>query len=312
MDSFFIALNSVLPFVVYIAFGMIVRMSGIADEDLMRRMNQMVFKAFYPVMMFYNLYTRDPDIKLDKTVLITALASVFVVIGLLMLLVPVFEKENPRRGSIIQAIYRSNFILFGVPLTKYVFGEKGVGLATMMVAFVVPVYNFMAVVILEYYGGGSTKPILILKKVLTNPIIVGCLAGLIFYVLHIPVPQCVLGPVSEFAALTTPIALFILGGSLRFSSIKNNLSTLYVATAVKLILLPALILPITVILNFSPLERFVLFTMYAGPCAAASFPMAQSMGCDGELAAGLVVFTTVGSVLTIFLWIFFMKSVGLI
>lgn len=312
MESFIVAVNAVLPFLIYIAFGMGIRITGIADDELMRRMNQVVFRAFFPVMMFYNLYHKDPELKLNGMMVVCAMTSLFVLIGLLILLVPCFVKENPRKGTIIQAIYRSNFVLFAVPLTSHIFGEQGAVLASMMVAFVVPVYNFTAVVILEYYGGGKADIISVVKRVLSNPMIMGALAGLLFYLLHIRLPDCIEEPVSQFADLTTPLALFILGGTLRFSSMKRNLKPLLAVAGIKLFLLPALILPVTVLLHFTPMERFVLFAMYATPAATASYPMAQNMGCDGDLAGEMVVLTTACSVFSIFLWVFFMRSAGLI
>ncbi len=66
MNNFIIAVNAVVPFLAYIAFGYGIKLSKMVDEDFMRKLNQMVFKAFFPIMMFYNLYDKDDSTTLDK------------------------------------------------------------------------------------------------------------------------------------------------------------------------------------------------------------------------------------------------------
>ena len=219
-------------------------------------------------------------------------------------------KENERRGVIIQAIYRSNFVLFGIPLATSVFGEEGTLLATMMVAIVIPVYNITAVVILELFRGGKVPVSVLIKNILKNPMIRGALLGFIFHILGIKLPVSVEGPIKQFANLTTPLALFVLGGTLHFNAIGGNLKYVVPSMTFKMVILPAVILAVATLLGFSGVERFVYFEMYATPVATASYAMAQNMGGDGELAGQFVVLSTVASVVTIFLWVYFLNSIG--
>ena len=202
------------------------------------------------------------------------------------------------------------FGLFAIPLTESVFGSEGVALASMMIAVVVPIYNVVAVVVLEYFRGGVPKIGQLTKNVLSNPMIKGAIVGFVFFGLHIYLPACVEKPVKAFSDLSTSLALFVLGSTLHFSSIRKNLKYLVSALGLKLVLIPSIIMVLAVKLQFRPVERFVLFAMFATPVAAASYPMAQNMGGDGELAGELVVTSTVVSVFTIFLWIYFLKSIG--
>ena len=202
------------------------------------------------------------------------------------------------------------FGLFAIPLTESVFGSEGVALASMMIAVVVPIYNVVAVVVLEYFRGGVPKIGQLAKNVLSNPMIMGAIVGFVFFGLHIYLPACVEKPVKAFSDLSTSLALFVLGSTLHFSSIRKNLKYLVSALGLKLVLIPSIIMVLAVKLQFRPVECFVLFAMFATPVAAASYPMAQNMGGDGELAGELVVTSTVVSVFTIFLWIYFLKSIG--
>lgn len=157
MRSFIIAVNAVMPFLIYIVFGYGVRLCGLADEDFMNRLNKLIFKAFFPILMFNNLYKVDHGLVLNWKLAVTAVLSVLILQALLIITIPRMVSENAKRGVIIQAIYRSNFVLFGIPLTANLFGDEGAVLASMMVAIVIPVYNATAVIILEMFHGGRTN-----------------------------------------------------------------------------------------------------------------------------------------------------------
>lgn len=314
MNSFIIALNAVIPFMVYISFGYLVQKIGWADDTLLKRMNQMVFKAFFPIMMFYNIYQKDRNQGIEPVLVLVALISLAVVVLISLVIVPRLVEDRKRRGVVIQAIYRSNFVLFAVPLMNNVYGEAGSALATMLVAIVVPIYNIIAVIVLEYYGkgGGQTSLIHLLKNVLKNPLIMGTVVGFIFYILRIPIAPCIEKPIAQFAALSTPLALFILGGTLKFGSMLRNLPCILLTLCVKLAILPGIMIAVCLLVGLSPVERFLIFCMYGTPVAASSYAMAQNMGCDGDLAGEYVVLSTTLSVITIFLWVFFLNQMGLI
>lgn len=195
MENFLFALNTVLPFLLYIAFGYGVRISGLADEDFMKRLNKVIFQAFFPILMFNNLYSIPEGMTLNLRLVAAAIISVLLLQAVLLAVVPRLVKENERRGVIIQAIYRSNFVLFGIPLATSVFGEEGTLLATMMVAIVIPVYNVTAVVILELFRGGKVPVSVLIKNILKNPMIRGALMGFIFHMLGIKLPVSVEGPI---------------------------------------------------------------------------------------------------------------------
>ena len=283
---------------------------GLADEDFMKRLNKVIFQAFFPILMFNNLYSIPEGMTLNLRLVAVAIISVLFLQAVLLAVVPRLVKENERRGVIIQAIYRSNFVLFGIPLATSVFGEEGTLLATMMVAIVIPVYNITAVVILELFRGGKVPVFVLIKNILKNPMIRGALMGFIFHMLGIKLPVSVEGPIKQFANLTTPLALFVLGGTLHFNAIGGNLKYVVPSMTVKMVILPAVILAVATLLGFSGVERFVYFEMYATPVATASYAMAQNMGGDGELAGQFVVLSTVASVVTIFLWVYFLNSIG--
>ncbi len=312
MENFRIAVNAVMPFMICIAFGYAVRRLRLADRAFMQSLNQLVFKVFFPFMMFYNMYDNGDSLEMNARLLAVSVCSLFLLIAVLFVIVPLLVRDNPKRGVVIQGIYRSNFVLFAIPLTENLFGREGVAMASLLVAVIVPLYNVMAVIILEYFRGGSISIVTLAGKILKNPLILGAIAGLIALVCGICLPQAVEKPVSQFAAMTTPLALFVLGGTLDFSSVRADRKYLVSVLGIKMMLLPAVAAGVSLLADFTELERFLYLIMFAAPIAASSYPMAQNMGGDGKLAGELVVISTAVSVGTIFFWIYVMKAAGLI
>ena len=312
MENFMIAVNAVVPFIIYIAFGYAVRSFKVVSEDFLRKLNQMVFKCFFPILMFNNFSQMDLGKTVSLHFLIFFLGAFFVVLTLSWVLVPRFVKENPRRGVIIQALFRSNAILFALPLAESVAGQEGYMLASLCVSFTVPLYNVFAVVILEYYSGKKPSPLELLKKVVTNPLILGALAGVVFLLLPFDLPAFVAKPVKAFADLTTPLSLFILGGLLHFSAFGKNMRTILITMGLKLVVVPLILVLLSIPYGFTGIERFVMLIFFATPVAVSSYTMAANMGGDDELAGQFVALSTALSLFTIFTWIYVLKSLGLI
>lgn len=313
MESFLVAANAVVPFLIYISFGYFVKVRGIVEEEFLEKLNKMVFKLFFPCMTFYNIYKADAASLPRPVLMIFGGVSILVLEVILVLTVPRIVKENRRRGVIIQAIYRSNFILFGLPLTISVFGDSAASVAAMMVTVVITIYNTTSVVILEMFNGdGKTNVKTLLKNVAANPLLQGAVTGIIFFLFQWKLPGCIIKPIAAFSDMTSPLALFVLGGTLHFNAIRGNLKYLVPALTAKLVVVPAIIVAIAYAIGLRDLELFILIAIFATPVATASYPMAQNMGGDGELAGQFVVISTVVSVVTLFLWIMFMKGVGLI
>ena len=313
MESFLVAVNAVIPFLFYITFGYTMKVKGIVTEEFLQKLNKMIFRLFYPFMTFYNIYKADASSLPSPKLMIFAGASILFLEVILVLIIPRIVKENPKRGVIIQAIYRSNFILFGLPLTLSVFGDSASSVAAMLITIVTTIYNTTSVVILEMFNTkGKTSAKDILLNVAKNPLLQGAVVGLVFFFCGIKLPNCLIKSISEFSNMTSPLALFVLGGTMQFSAISGNLKYLVPTLGFKLVALPAIILSISYAIGLRGVELFLMLALYGTPVAAASYPMAQNMGGDGELAGEFVVISTVVSTATLFCWIFFMKSVGLI
>ncbi|MBQ7535653.1 MAG: AEC family transporter [Stomatobaculum sp.] len=313
MNSFWISFNAVIPFVLYLAFGYGVRRAGLADIAFLRKLNKVSFQAFFPLLMFDNMYTIGDSFPLTAKFFAFAMASFVVTIGGSFAVVPKIIKDQRQIPVIIQGVYRSNILLFAVPLVQNLFGDSEMVMAAALVVIVVPVYNVTATIILEMYSGREkSSPLKFLISILTTPLILGAWVGFLFKLLNVPIAPPVMKVIGQFADMTTPLALFILGGTLEFVSLGKHMKMLTVVMAIKMILVPAGMLFFGTLIGLSTMERFLALALYATPVATATFPMAQVYGADADLAGEQVVLTTICSVVILFFWIVFMQSMGMI
>jgi predicted permease len=312
MEALFIAINAVVPFLCYMMYGYGFRRLGFADIPFFNRLNQLVFKAFFTILMFKNFYSMDLDFGAQARFVGFIVAALLLLIFLLFLLVPLLVSDNRKKGVIIQGVYRSNTLIFAIPLAEAIFGEEGANLATVAVAFCIPIYNLSAIIILEYFNGGKSSAWDLIKRVVTNPLILGSILGAVCLGLHIEIPECFMTPIRNFANMSTPLAIFILGGTIQFLAIGKNLKYIVPTLLAKLFVVPAVLMLIAGAFGFGPMERFVVLCVFGTPDAAAMFPMSQNLGGDGELAGQLLATSTIFSVVSLFLWIYALKATGLI
>ena len=312
-ESFMVALNAVAPFMILLSVGFLAVRTGIADRSFMNRLNSLNFRLFFPFLMFNNIYSAKPENLPSLTLMIAGPLSVILLILVLMLTVPRIVKENSRRGTIIQAVFRSNFIIYGIPLTAYVFGAERSSVCGMMVMIMVSLFNIAAVVVLEIFReGGKVRLKPLLLGLAKNPLLQGCAAGLLFFLLRIRLPDFIASPISSMAALATTLAMIILGANLVFEEVRKNRKTITAVVLVRLILLPLMMLPLGWLIGLRGVELFLILMIFGTPVATASYPMAQNMGGDGQLAGQLVFVSTVVSLGTIFLFIYAMSRMGLL
>ncbi|NME84165.1 AEC family transporter [Clostridium sp. SM-530-WT-3G] len=312
MKNFILSFNVVVPLFINIMFGYFIKKLKLIDTHTLKVMNSVTFKTFLPLLLFYNVYKTRLDEAINAKFIIFALVSIFLVCILATIIILIIEKENKRRGVLIQAIFRSNFVLFGLPVITSLFGDESAGVTSMLIAIIVPIFNFLAVIVLEIFRGGEIDVKKIMQGIITNPLILSSVFGLILLFAGVKLPYFLEKSINDISKIATPLALIILGGSFEFDEIAHNIRQIAIGVFGKLIAVPIIFVPIAINVGFRNIELATLIIMLAAPTAVSSFTMAEQMEADGELAGQLVVFTSAISVFTIFIWIFIMKELGYI
>lgn len=305
-----LSFNVVLPLFLMIVLGYSLKRIRVYDEHTISGVNQLVFKVFLPLLLFINIYQTDVTGVFDLKLMLVAVLGVLGSFFMTWLIIAWIEKDNRKRGVLIQGIFRSNFVIFGIPVTTSLFGGEATGAAALLVAVIVPIFNMLSVVILEIYRGSRINVPKILKGILTNPLIIGSVIGLLCLWLHIKIPLVLEKTISDLSKVTTPLALVILGGSFTFSSMKGNVKQIAIGVLGKLVIVPVICLSFALLIGIRGVGLAILMSIFASPTAVSSFSMAKQMDGDADLAGHLVVLGSMLSVVTMFVWIFIFKQGG--
>lgn len=314
MENLIFSLNATVPVFLMMLLGMLFRKLGWIDEAFASKMNQFVFLVPLPVLVFHDLAAADiGDVWNFRFVafcfLVTA-ASIAICAVL-----SCFLKEKSQRGEFIQASYRSSAALLGIALTTNIYGDAG--LVPLMIIGSVPLYNIMAVVVLSLTSPAKDAPKKglwksTLKGIVTNPIILGIAAGLLWSVLRLPFPPILEKTVSSLGDLAAPLGLIAMGATFRLDKAVGQAKPAIAASVIKLVGFCVLFLPLSVRMGFREEELVAILIMLGSATTVSCYVMAKNMGHDGTLTSSAVMLTTLFSAFTITGWLFLLKSLGLL
>lgn len=335
-DVFMFSLNGVMPILILFVVGYALKLLGFGDEGFFKKLNTMVFKVFLPVLLFKNIYDIESLSSINVPVIIYAFVAVLLLFVIGYIVAKLTSKSRSQRGVINQCAFRSNYAVVGIPLAQAIGGSEAVGFASLLSATSIPLFNVLAVIILSHFSedknSGSVKQTII--KTAKNPLIIGVLIGVVFVAIRQLIPlndsgeiafsvqrdlPFVYSAVDYIAKGTTPVALIVLGARFDFSAVKGLFKQIAVGTALRILVAPTVGLGLAFLLStrlglftISSAEYPALISLFSSPVAVSSAVMVGEIGGDEQLANQFVVWTSVLSILSMFIVIFVMKSLCLI
>ncbi len=314
MESLFLGIRVILPIICYMMLGYIFRRTKLAEEKTFLQLNKITFRSFLPIMIVNNIYNSDIAADFDIRVFFYALACVMLNFALAVVIVNAVYRGRPAptRSVVIQGLYRSNFVIFGMSVTASICGPNNLGMASILVAVVVPIYNVLAVFLFTVYGAEHKGWKNIAVGIAKNPLIIASVIGLIIKFSGLNWGSTVGGIMGTLGGAATPIALICLGGTFAFSGLKTYGKELVFTTVGKLIAVPLVFVAIAVFMGIRGSNLVALMVMLASPVAVSSFVMAGEMGGNRELAGDIVVCTSVFAVFTVFAFVVALSAMGLI
>lgn len=311
LSNFMIGFNAVLPMMLYMALGQLFTRGGFIKQDAYAQFNKVVFTFLLPLNLFSNVYNTNLSTDFEPLTLGFSLVFAVSMFTILAIIIPIFEKSNAKRGVILQGSIRSNAILFGLPLGISLLGQENLGMITIVLAFIVPVNNIFSVIAFSLYGDEKVSFKKILKNVLSNPMVIFTVAGIIVALLGIKFPVVIETTMSNLVRMTTPLALIIMGGTFNFSKLRDANWSLYGTVLARLVIVPAIALFIAGgLLGFRGDDIIAVLIATAGPTAVSSYAQAVEAGGDGDLANQIVVFTTICSMFTLVVFIMILKHLA--
>ncbi len=317
-SSFLYSINTVLPILITVVLGKLFSKTKLLSDSFFEASEKFVFKIALPAMLFLEVSKADPKTLFDGKYILFCVLGVFFSFLIPCLTVPLFVKDDAQRGAFIQGVYRSNFAILGISLADNMFGESGTQQIAVLMPFAVIMFNVFATLILSIYSpkeeniskGQVIKGIV--RNTATNPLILSLVIAIPFMLLEIPIPAFADKSISYLSATATPLALMSLGASFRFESAKEKFKLAISASLLKTVVLPLIMVGIAVLCGYRNEQLGCVFILFGGPAAVSSFIMAKNMKSDHELAAQILLITTVLCSFTMFVGIFVMKSTGLI
>ncbi len=326
-DAFVFAADAVLPIVLMIAAGYGLKRIKLLNKSFLDTGNKLTFRVLIPALLFYNIYGIGSFEEINFGFVLYGIAAIIAIFFVSVAINCLFTKDNAKRGALIQSAFRSNYAIIGLPLASALFGDKGAAAAGVMSAFCVPLFNILSVITLSIFNGNGEKGKIDVKKILLgivkNPLILATVAGLLTLGIREIFVQCGISfrlkdieflykTLENLKSICTPFALLVLGGKFEFSAVKRQLKYIVFGTAVRTVAVPVIALSAAYFFIPGLLgEHFATYVAVFGtPVAVASAIMAKEMGADDELAGQLVVWTSLVSTVTIFVYVVIFRAIG--
>ena len=316
MENFIYSVDATFPIFLVMVIGYILKQIGMLNDNFVTVANRFNFKVTLPFMLFRDISGVDIRAVFDiRYVLFCALVSTacfWIIWGGVKL----FLKDQSMRGAFVQASFRSSAAVMGLAFIQNMYGSSAMG--PLMIVSAVPLYNIFSVIVLTFEGAhsGEVDPKQKVKdaciNIAKNPIILGILAGLIVGLLGIDFPVIVDKTVNSVAQMATPLALITIGAGFEGRKALAKIRPTIAASMIKLVVQPLIFLPVAAWMGFRGEQMIAILIMLASPTTPSCYIMAKNMGGDDTLSASVVMIATLLSSVTLTLWVFVMKTFGLI
>lgn len=293
------------PIFLMVLLGVILKRSHIIDDSFITTASKLIYLIGLPTLLFISSATTDFTQVADLRVSLAFGLMTLIIFMLAQLSAPWYVPEQQDRGVFVQGAFRGNLVIIGLAFCANAFGARGLAIAALPVAMTVALYNFLSVYTLSRSSKyeASTRQIVI--NIIRNPLLLAIAAGLLVNALNISIPTLLLQSGNYLGQMVLPLALICIGGALKFKRLHKLDSITTIATIWKLLLSPLLACGLAITFGLRGENLAVLFLLAASPTATVSFAMTQAIGGNANLAANIIVQTTLASLFTVTLglWI---------
>lgn len=315
MNNFIYSLNATMPIFLVMILGWWLKKIHFLTDDFVSVADKLVFKVALPVFVFKDIAGADLSNDFSLKFVLFCFFGTCIFFGATWLLAEIFIKDKSMIGSFVQGSFRGSAAILGIAFAQNIYGSSG--LVPMMIVASIPLFNiFSVIVLMRSANAGDTDKKAVIKKTLkgivTNPIIIGIVAGIPFALLKVQFPVIIEKALTSVASLSTPLALIAIGGGFSTGAALKKWKPTLVASIIKLVIIPGIFLPVAVTMGFRNEEMVALLILTGAPTTVSSYIMAKNMNNDGVLASGIVVMTTLLSSVTLTATIFILRSNGVI
>lgn len=314
LQNIFYTADIIAPVFLVMAIGYLAKKLKIINENFVDVTSKFVFTLSLPALIFIEISSIDLSEAFNFSEIIFIYAATISTYLLVWAASNPFIKDPKDKSVFIQGSYRSNYAIIGLAVVANLFGDGELGKASVILAFVLPLYNVLAVIVLTIPMRSEKKQNVkhTIKEILFNPLIIAVVLSIPFSLLRIKIPSLITTSVNYISDIALPLALIGIGGSLNFENLKKASRLAFTASALKLIVIPLVITFAAYLLGYTGNDLGILFILFSCPTAIVSFIMADAMGANSKLAGNIILVSTLGSVFTMAIGILILKSFGLI
>jgi malonate transporter len=314
LDNILFTANIVAPVFLIIAVGYFAKRIKIINEVFVDVTAKFVFQISLPVFIFLKISVLDLSQVFEFKQIIYIYLGTTVTYFLIWFSTIPFIKNPKDKSAFIQGAFRGNYAIVGLALISNLFGHDALGKATIILAFLLPLYNVLAVIVLTIPLKTEEKSIIksAFFDILLNPLILAVIFALPFSFFKIKLPEMFITTGGFLSDLALPLALVGIGGSINTENLKRASNLAFTSSIIKIVVIPIILTFGAYLLGYKDIDLGIMFIVFACPTAIASFIMADVMGANSKLAGNIIMITTLGSVFTISLGILILKTFGLI
>jgi len=308
------SINAVAPLFLILFFGYILKKREFISGGFISSGNKFVFYIALPAALFRSVYSAELGELLDMRFAAFAVGASLAAFLLIWLISSLFIKDKSILGAFTQGAFRGNFAFLGMPLLVSLAGEAGEARAALILAFVLPMYNICSILVLAACSdtgkkvGFKTIAFVIVK----NPFIIAIALAFGMQLAGIRMPFVLNQTVGHAASMATPLALICLGAGMYFQGFDSKFKFALAASLVKVIALPILFVTAGYLMGFRGYDIAALLVLGGIPSAIAGYTMVVQMGGDSYVAATIIVFTTLVSAFTFTLFVYILRTLGMI
>lgn len=294
-------LNAILPIFLLIVLGFAIRHFRWLSDDFWNDAERLVYYVLFPAMLVSKMSVADLS-NTDAIPLISALWLGIAIVALMtFLLKPMLRISNPSFSSVFQGAIRINTFI-GLSLAENIFGNDGLVTAVIIAAILIPLLNFIVVIVLELYGNkeGAINLSAVVWQIVKNPLVVGSLVGIGLNLFNIHLPSPLQITISMLGSTALPIGLMAVGAALVFKDLKSVLLPLLTSSALKLVVYPIVAYGLTLAFGFDRQTQIIFLIFSAVPTASSAYILAKNMGGNHQLMSRIITFQTLFSSVTYF------------
>lgn len=295
--------ESLLPVFAIILLGVILRRKLVTDPALWLGAEKLGFWVLFPSLLAKTLINADLKGGQASTLAITLFVAVILYSLLMLALRPALTRflgmNAPTYSTIYQVSTRWNGFI-ALAIVDKLYGDVGVSLVAVALAAMVPILNVQNVTVVTVLLSDKRPSMFRLaRSVLTNPLILGCGAGLAINLLSIPVYSPILTTLDVLGRAALGVGLILVGTGLQIRAALKPSIEAWIGTVLKLIAFPAFVTLIALGFGLSDQALAIAILCASVPTAMNGYLLAKELGGDAPLYATIVTLQTVVCFFTI-------------